>query len=60
MVTVKSTVPAGLNVRKGRSSGWSHILLLEASECGAEKSALETAVACFARRRLLLKAVRSK
>ena len=60
MVTKKPTVPARLDTRLSRSGGWSRILLLAASECSAEKSALETAVACFARRRLPVKVVRSQ
>jgi hypothetical protein len=60
MVIEKPTVPARLGTRPNRSGGWSRILLLAASECSAGKSALETAVACFARRRLPIKVVRSQ
>ena len=49
MVNVKSARP---EARPSSSSSWSRILLLADSECGTKQSALEAAVACFARRRL--------
>ncbi|HEY1170883.1 MAG TPA: hypothetical protein VGH19_05890 [Verrucomicrobiae bacterium] len=51
MVTEKSTVLLRPMMRTNRTRGWSHILLTT-SECGLGKSALETAVASLARRRL--------